>query len=86
MAGDVEAQYRLGLLYEHGGSVVRDYCYAFLWYRMAADAGHRMATLRLAAMYWNGRGVPQDQELAVRMVESLDDVGREEAVRIVQDI
>ncbi len=86
MAGDAEVRYGPGLLYEHGESVERDYCYAALRYRMAADAGHRMATYRLAAMYRGGRGVPRDQELAARIVGSLEDVGHEGAARTVREI
>jgi TPR repeat protein len=31
-----------------------------IWYRKAAEQGHRKATLFLGIMYGEGRGVPQD--------------------------
>ena len=46
-AGVVEAQYRLGALYDDGEGVVADAAEALKWYRRAAEAGHPRAQWRL---------------------------------------
>jgi hypothetical protein len=57
---DVEAQYRLGVLYENGSNLTQSYTEAVKWYRLAATGGHAKAQFSLASMYQNGLGVPQD--------------------------
>jgi len=58
--GNVVAQQRVGLMYESGQSVQRDYAEAVKWYRRAADQGSASAQWLLASMYEVGSGVPQD--------------------------
>ena len=36
------------------------------WYRLAAEQGHAKAQFNLAAMYGNGKGVPEDDKEAVK--------------------
>ena len=58
--GNAVAQQRVGLMYESGQSVPRDYAEAVKWYRRAADQGSASAQWLLASMYEVGSGVPQD--------------------------
>jgi len=59
-AGDTEAQFQLGELYQAGRDVPQSYERAANWYRQAAEQGHEMAQLFLAALYDHGQGVTQD--------------------------
>lgn len=47
--GEPEAQYYLGICYSDGTGVPRDAAEAALWWRRAADNGHREALQRLVA-------------------------------------
>jgi uncharacterized protein len=55
-AGDATAQYYLGVLYDHGEGVVRNYKTAVGWYEKAAAQGHRDAQFNLGMIYYNGAG------------------------------
>jgi hypothetical protein len=43
---------------------------AVKWYRLAAEQGDAGAQYRLGIMYLNGRGVPQDDVVAVKWSHS----------------
>ena len=64
--GDAAAQYNLGLIYEEGSGVPRDYAEAVRWYRKAADQGLANAQYNLGYIYAGGQGVPQDYAEAMR--------------------
>jgi TPR repeat protein len=59
-AGNAEAQSSLGLLYEQGNGVPKDYVQAVNWYRKAADQGDPEGEFRLGGMYFEGHGVSKD--------------------------
>lgn len=59
-AGNVEAQYLLGLGYERGLAEAVDRRAAARWYRQAADAGHAKAAYRLALLLLRGDSVAED--------------------------
>ena len=59
-AGDAEAQYNLGVMYDNGQGVPQNYAEAMSWYRRAAETGHAKAQNNLGFLYSNGKGVPQD--------------------------
>jgi TPR repeat protein len=59
--GWAEAQWALGLLFEHGFGVARDSAVAAQWYRRAAQSGLAVAQLDLANLYWRGEGVAKDE-------------------------
>ena len=66
-AGDPEACYRLGLACQKGQpGHPRDDLGAVLWFRRAAEAGHRGAMRALAAAYRGGHGVPRDPRRAAQ--------------------
>jgi TPR repeat protein len=60
-AGDVEAQFSLGLKFATGTEGEgQDYEQAAHWYRQAAEQNHALAQFNLAMMYLEGQGVEQD--------------------------
>ena len=59
-SGDAFVQFCLGLVYEAGQVVPRDYSKAMAWYRKAAEQGEKYAQYNLGSMYNNGEGVTQD--------------------------
>jgi TPR repeat protein len=74
-AGDATAQNNLGLMYDNGNGVPKDYAEAVKWYRLAADQGLAAAQLRLGLMYDNGDGVPKDSAEAVKWYRLAADQG-----------
>ena len=64
--GDADAQAELGVRYEAGRGVDRNYGEAVTWYRRAAEQGHAHGQSCLGAMYGSGRGVSRDDAEAVR--------------------
>lgn len=58
--GSASAQYGMGLAFERGSGVPRDYLEAARRYRQAALQNHAAAQNNLGMMYKNGQGVPRD--------------------------
>ena len=58
--GDPSAQFRLGLLYENGEGVPRDFAKARLWYEKAAVQGEAKAQFYLGIQSAFGEGGPLD--------------------------
>lgn len=50
-AGDMNAQYNLGVMYEHGYGVTQSDLKADEWYQLAADNGHPDAQTALELLY-----------------------------------
>lgn len=70
-AGDPEACFRLGMAYRKGTpSMPPDDSCAALWFRRAAEAGHREAMGALAQAYLGGHGVVRDPREAARWTEA----------------
>ncbi len=63
--GDADAQWHIGIMYEHGYDVEQDYAKAIEWYRKAADQGYAKAQCDLGFCYQRGRGVANDYAEAV---------------------
>jgi len=59
-AGNSEAQFELGKLYDAGSKLERDRAKAITWYSSAAKQGHRESQYRLAVAYIYGYGVERD--------------------------
>src|SRR5579864_924144 len=55
--GNVDGQFKLGAMYEHGRGVDADATEAANWYRKAAQQGHTGAQLKLGDFYYDGKGV-----------------------------
>ena len=64
--GDVEAQFKLRVMYDNGQGVPQDNATAAKWFTKAAEQGHANAQYNLGVMYDNGRGIPQDEATAVK--------------------
>ena len=64
--GDAEAQYRMGLMYEHGAGVPADKAQMLSWLRKAAAQGHPAAQCELGILYSLGDGMPRDDAQAVQ--------------------
>ena len=67
-AGDAEAQYDLGVMYENGRGVPQDDAQSVRWQRMAAVQGHALAQYMIGFRYSFGWGVPQDDVYAYAWV------------------
>lgn len=50
-AGDMNAQYNLGVMYEHGHGVKQSDLKASEWYQLAADNGHPEAPAALQLLF-----------------------------------
>ena len=57
---DPRAEYVLGKRYANGDGLPKDYRAAKDWFLAAADQGHVAAQGKLAALFWTGKGAPQD--------------------------
>jgi hypothetical protein len=75
-AGDVEAQYSMGFMYDNGRGVCEDKNEADKWYRLvyisytaAAKQGSADAQYSLSHLYLSGRGVSSDRKEAARWLK-----------------
>ena len=62
--GNSQAMYNLGLQYEQGKGIAKDYAQALAWYHKSVDAGNAGAMDALGDMYRGGKGVAMDQKIA----------------------
>ncbi len=67
--GEPNAQYKLGLIYEKGGTVVGAHePTAVLWFSQAAQRGHAMAQEKMGTRYLTGKGVGVDVKKAEELL------------------
>ena len=64
--GDAKAQLKLGLMYDIGRGVPKDWREAAKWYLKAAEQGDTKAQKNLGVMYRSGKGVVKDEKEAVK--------------------
>lgn len=64
-AGDIDAQYSLGLIYENGLGIEKNMDKAIECYRIAAENGNANAQYHLGLCYENGNGIDKDIDLAL---------------------
>ena len=70
-AGDPEACFQMGLRHRKGGpDLPKDDLGAVLWFRKAAERGHRGAMVALSEAYLGGHGVVRDPREAARWAET----------------
>ena len=62
--GDVQAQVRLGFMFDQGRGVRQDYAVARQWYEKAANQGNENAQFNLGVMHEIGKSVRQDRAKA----------------------
>lgn len=60
-AGDAEAMYYVGQIYEKGLGTPPDYAQAAGWYRQAAEKGYGPAAVNLGSLYEQGLGVEKNE-------------------------
>ena len=77
--GNVEAQYKLGVMYDEGKGVTQDYQEASKWYRLSAEQGKSGAQYNLGLMYAQGQGVALDYVRAHLWLSLAVDQGFSEA-------
>ncbi len=77
--GNVAAQDAVGMMYEHGRGVSRDYGEAAKWYEKAADRGFADSEVNLGNLYALGRGVERDYGQAVKWLEEAASKGSRQA-------
>lgn len=65
-AGDGNAQFMLGVMFENGLGTSKDDRAAAAWYKKASAAGVASAQYNLGVFYQLGKGVPQDPSLALK--------------------
>ena len=58
--GDSAAMTNVGMLYQTGHDVLRNYAKAMSWYQRAVAAGYAPAMVNIGLMYFKGQGVPKD--------------------------
>ena len=76
--GDAEAQNTVGEIFEQGLGTEPNYEVAVLWYKKAADQGHKGALFNLGTLYEMGRGVPQDKVAALNLYRQAWGVSEDE--------
>ena len=64
--GNAEAQFKMGILYEHGRGVPQSDSESVRWYSQAAIQGHAEAQCNLGGMYAIGKGIPQNYVEAMK--------------------
>ncbi|MBI5040293.1 MAG: sel1 repeat family protein, partial [Gammaproteobacteria bacterium] len=65
-AGDVDAQFGLGVIYNDAMGVPQDYAEANYWFLRAAEQDYAPAQFNLGNAYKNGTGMALDPAMAVR--------------------
>ncbi len=74
-SGNPAAQFALGVRYESGQGIGKDYPKAATWYRKSADQGFADAKNNLGCLYLLGWGVPPDYQLAALLFEQAAEQG-----------
>ncbi len=83
LRGDRIAEYQVGVMYERGIGVNRDWAKAVEWYEKSAWQGHVDAQYNLALMYAAGRGVEQNEEHAMIWLAKAARQGDREARKLL---
>lgn len=78
--GSADSMNALGVIYNEGYGVARDYKEAANWYAKAAAKGHSFAQSNLGALYEQGLGVKQDINEAAKLYRKAADQGCPEGI------
>ena len=79
--GDVEAQFRLGAMFDKGEGTRAQPGEAMNWYRIAAYQGHSKAQCALGLMYAAGKGAPRNYVRAYMWLSLASASSEQEAAR-----
>lgn len=63
--GDMNAQYKCGVMYDGADGIAEDAAAALYWYRKAAEQGHVSSQYNCGLMYDSGEGTPEDKKEAL---------------------
>lgn len=86
LAGDAEAQYRLGMACYYGKSIVKDESKAYQWWLQSATQGYPKAMHIMGVAYRRGIGVPKHAEKALAWFIKAAQQGRAIDQYIVADV
>jgi uncharacterized protein len=75
-AGDIHAQWKLGMMYYHGDGAPQNYGEARKWFRKAAEHGEPWAQLALGLIYYKGHGVQKDYAEALKWYQKTAEQGQ----------
>lgn len=71
IAGEIEAQYQVAIMYEYGHSIKKDDKKAIFWYLKACDQGHPSALEHMIEVYETGIIVNRNPKQAFNFAEQL---------------
>jgi len=77
------ALFNVGLSYEFGTGVKRDYKKAVEYYQQAADLNNTKALYNLAALYYEGKGVAKNHNFGLSLMKKAADLGCTKASKFV---
>ncbi len=80
------AQLRLGDIYAEGIDVTQRFETAARYYRLAAKQNLKEAGVKLAKLFLEGRGVPEDREEAIYWLEKARQAGSDEAALLLVEL
>lgn len=84
--GDLDAQYKLGLLHLTGKGALQDFGEAAKWLKLAAEQGHPQAQYQLGLIYRVGHGVQTDQAQAYKWLNLAAAAGVNQAVLVRNEV
>lgn len=73
-AGDIKAQYNVGMMYKNALGTTQDHIKAFYWFRKSALAGYVDSQYNTGWLYLNGMGTYQSFQRAFFGLEKLLDL------------
>ena len=76
----------MGICYELGQGIDKDYIEAVKWYRKSAEQGNSSAQSNLADCYKNGYGVSKDISEAVKWYRKAAEQGNESAKKKLKEL
>jgi hypothetical protein len=85
-AGDMSADYAMGLRFAHGDGVPQDYSAAMKWFEKAAQRGDAEAQLKLVFGYIQGIGLPRDEHQSVMWLKRAANNGNTWAQRALSNL
>jgi len=74
-AGNAEAQFNVGEMFEKGSGVAANMQNAFTWFELAAKQEHQKAQYKIAYMYYRGEGVDANPAKAFQLMDPLAKIG-----------
>jgi TPR repeat protein len=84
--GDMEAQFKFGMMYYEGKGAPKNFVEAQKWFRRAADQGQATAQFNLGTIYYNGQGVPKNHAEALKWYRKSAEQGLAAAQNILGDV